>query len=156
MSDASVTAVFILARSGRKVDYKFYSQLEQILGQEAVSLDEYDERDEQEEQDSGTEHALCIRLKISYESDILHVCLPVTGADGLNTTWTEQETVALIEVWAADDVQHGLKICVRNSHIFAEISEKMAAIGYLRTAEQCHSRIKRLKKTYRRYCNSRR
>lgn len=156
LSDASVTAVFIPARSGRKVDYKFYSQLEQILGQEAVSLDEYDERDEQEEQDSGTEHVLCIRLKISYKSDILHVCLPVTGADGLNTTWTEQETVALIEVWAADDVQHGLKICVRNSHIFAEISEKMAAIGYLRTAEQCHSRIKRLKKTYRRYCNSRR
>ncbi|XP_005451753.1 uncharacterized protein zgc:113263 isoform X1 [Oreochromis niloticus] len=117
-------------KSGRKVDYKFYNQLEQILGQEAVSLDEYDERDEQEEPDSG--------------------------ADGLNTTWTEQETVALIEVWAADDVQHGLKICVRNSHIFAEISEKMAAIGYLRTAEQCHSRIKRLKKTYRRYCNSRR
>ncbi|XP_030576045.1 uncharacterized protein LOC115773444 isoform X2 [Archocentrus centrarchus] len=117
-------------KSGRKVDYKFYNQLEQILGQEAVSLDQYDEKDEQEERDSG--------------------------ADGLNTTWTEQETVALIEVWAADDVQHGLKTCVRNSHIFAEISEKMATIGYLRTAEQCHSRIKRLKKTYRRYCNSRR
>lgn len=156
MSDASITAVFILARSGRKVDYKFYNQLEQILGQEAVSLDEYDERDEQEEPDSGTELALRIRLKISHKSDILHACLPAAGADGLNTTWTEQETVALIEVWAADDVQHGLKICVRNSHIFAEISEKMAAIGYLRTAEQCHSRIKRLKKTYRRYCNSRR
>lgn len=74
----------------------------------------------------------------------------------MNTAWTELETVALVEVWAADDVQHSLKTCIRNSHIFAEISEKMASIGYLRTAEQCHNRIKRLKKTYRRYCNNRR
>ncbi|XP_040886126.1 uncharacterized protein zgc:113263 isoform X2 [Toxotes jaculatrix] len=118
-------------KCGRRVDYKFYDQLEQILGQEAVSIDEYDERDEQADQDA-------------------------VGIDGVNTVWTEQETVALIEVWASDDVQHSLKTCVRNGHIFADISEKMAAMGYLRTAEQCHSRIKRLKKTYRRYCNSQR
>ncbi|XP_039998707.1 uncharacterized protein zgc:113263 isoform X1 [Xiphias gladius] len=118
-------------KCGRRVDYRFYNQLEQILGQEAVSIDEYDERDEQADQD------------------------PV-GVDGMNAVWTEQETVALVEVWAADDVQHSLKTCVRNGHIFADISDKMATIGYLRTAEQCHSRIKRLKKTYRRYCNSRR
>lgn len=74
----------------------------------------------------------------------------------MNAAWTEQETVALVEVWAEDDVQHSLKTCVRNGHIFADIAEKMGGIGYLRTAEQCHSRIKRLKKTYRRYCNSRR
>ncbi|XP_076578481.1 uncharacterized protein LOC143314985 isoform X3 [Chaetodon auriga] len=117
-------------KCGRRVDYRFYKQLEQILGQEAVSIDEYDERDEPADPDPGT--------------------------DGVNTAWTEQETVALVEVWAADDVQHSLKTCVRNGHIFADISLKMAAVGYLRTAEQCHCRIKRLKKTYRRYCNSRR
>nr|XP_033470495.1 uncharacterized protein zgc:113263 isoform X3 [Epinephelus lanceolatus] len=116
-------------KCGRRVDYRFYNQLEQILGQEAVSIDEYDERDEQPDQDPG--------------------------ADGVNTSWTEQETAALVEIWAADDVQHSLKTCVRNGHIFADMSEKMAAMGYMRTAEQCHSRIKRLKKTYRRYCNSR-
>ncbi|XP_029969530.1 uncharacterized protein LOC115404372 [Salarias fasciatus] len=118
-------------KSGKKVDYKFYSELEQILGQEASSLDEYDERDELAEQEQA-------------------------AADGLNNPWTEHETAALIEVWAADDVQHSLRTCVRNGHIFAEIAEKMAALGYLRTAEQCHTRIKRLKKTYRRYCNSQR
>lgn len=64
--------------------------------------------------------------------------------------------MALVEVWAADDVQHSLKTCVRNGHIFAEIAEKMAALGYLRTAEQCQTRIRRLKKTYRRHCNNRR
>ncbi|XP_069556074.1 uncharacterized protein [Brachyistius frenatus] len=115
-------------KCGRKVDYKFYNELEQILGQEAISLDEYDDRDDQADQDQG--------------------------ADGLNTAWTEQETLALIEVWAADDVQHSLKTCVRNGHIFAEISEKLAIFGYLKTPEQCHTRIKRLKKTYRRCRNS--
>ncbi|KAM9846054.1 uncharacterized protein ACBR49_011020 [Aulostomus maculatus] len=116
-------------KSGRNIDYRFYHQLEEILGQEAVSIDEYDERDEQPED---------------------------PGGDGMNTAWTELETVALVEVWAADDVQHSLKTCVRNGHIFAEIAEKMASMGYMRNAEQCHSRIKRLKKTYRRFCNSRR
>lgn len=81
---------------------------------------------------------------------------PGTGADGGNAAWTAKETIALVEVWAADDVQHSLKTCVHNSHIFVEIAEKMAGMGYLRTAEQCHSRIKRLKKTYRRCCNTRR
>ncbi|KAM9328767.1 uncharacterized protein KZ484_020133 isoform 2-T2 [Pholidichthys leucotaenia] len=118
-------------KCGRKVDYRFYKQLEQVLGQEAVSIDEYDERDEQADLDPG-------------------------GADGVSSSWTEQETCALIEVWAADDVQHSLKTSIHNGHIFAEIAEKMATIGYLKSAEQCQTRMKSLKKTYRRYCNIRR
>ncbi|KAM3588282.1 uncharacterized protein V6R79_025364 [Siganus canaliculatus] len=117
-------------KQGKRVDYKFYEPLEQILGAEAVSMDEYDDRDEQADFDPG--------------------------ADGLNTAWTERETIALVEVWSADDVQQNLKTYVRNSHIFAEISEKLASIGHLRTAEQCHARINRLKKNYRRFCNGRR
>ncbi|KAF7662044.1 hypothetical protein LDENG_00247240 [Lucifuga dentata] len=120
-------------KCGRRVDYKFYNQLEEILGQVAVSIDEYDDRDEQVDQDSEI------------------------GLDGMRlTAWTEEETVALIEVWASDDVQHSLKTCTRNGHIFSDISERMAAMGHLRSGEQCHSRIKKLKKTYRRFCNSRR
>ncbi|XP_061663913.1 uncharacterized protein zgc:113263 [Syngnathoides biaculeatus] len=76
--------------------------------------------------------------------------------DPLNAPWSEQETEALVEVWAADDVQHSLKTCVRNGHVFADIAERLAAVGYVRTADQCQARIKRLKKTYRRHCNSRR
>lgn len=41
------------SRCGKRVDYRFYNHLEQILGQEAVSIDEYDERDEQADQDPG-------------------------------------------------------------------------------------------------------
>ncbi|XP_041636198.1 uncharacterized protein zgc:113263 isoform X2 [Cheilinus undulatus] len=119
-------------KCGKKVDYRFYNQMEQILGQEAVSMDEYDERDEQPDLD------------------------PESSADGVNTAWTEQETCALVEVWAADDVQYSLKACVRNGHIFADIADRLTSMGYPRNAEQCQSRIKRLKKAYRRFCNSRR
>lgn len=46
--------LFTPSRCGRRVDYRFYHQLEQILGHEAVSIDEYDEREEQADQDPGT------------------------------------------------------------------------------------------------------
>ena len=36
------------------VEYRFYKQLERILGQEAISLDEYDEQDEEADHSSGT------------------------------------------------------------------------------------------------------
>ncbi|MEQ2161471.1 hypothetical protein GOODEAATRI_009943, partial [Goodea atripinnis] len=112
-------------QSGRKIDYKFYHQLEQILGQEAMTIDEYDDRDEQADMDPGV------------------------ADEQMKTSWSEEETVALVEVWAADDVQHSLKTYMRNGHVYADISEKLASLGYLRTAEQCQLRIKRLKKTYR-------
>ncbi|XP_077356983.1 uncharacterized protein LOC144004011 isoform X2 [Festucalex cinctus] len=116
-------------KCGRRVDDKLYNQLEQVLGTEVVALDDGDERDD--EQDAGT-------------------------LDPLNVPWSERETEALVEVWAADDVQHGLKTCIRNGHIFVDIAQRLAGVGYARSAEQCQARIKRLKKTYRRYCNSRR
>lgn len=51
--NGSYVSLFTPSRCGRRVDYRFYNQLEQILGQEAVSIDEYDERDEQADQDPG-------------------------------------------------------------------------------------------------------
>ncbi|KAL2102750.1 hypothetical protein ACEWY4_001918 [Coilia grayii] len=109
-----------------KVGYKFYDQLEQVLGYEALSIDVFDEKDDQE-----------------------------TGTDSMKfTPWSEPETLALIDIWGNKDVQRSLRGCIRNSHIFAEISDKMAAMGYPRTAEQCHKRVTKLRKTYRRCRNS--
>ncbi|XP_053719312.1 uncharacterized protein zgc:113263 isoform X3 [Synchiropus splendidus] len=113
--------------SGKVVDYRFYDLLEKILGP----------RVENEEGDDALEQ--------------IPVC-----ADPANLPWTEVETMTLVQVWAADDVQLSLKMSVRNGHVYADIADKMAALGYTRTAEQCQNRIKRLKKTYRRHCNSRR
>lgn len=52
-------SICFFSRFGRKIDYKFYQQLEQILGQEAVSLDEYDEQDEQPDKDAGIRTFSC-------------------------------------------------------------------------------------------------
>lgn len=116
-------------------------------------MDEYDKGDEQTDPDPGTLAAALLggwrRLSVTAVSGSV-------AADGASPAWTEAETVALVEVWAADDVQHSLKTCVHNSHIFAEIAEKMSGSGFPKTAEQCQSRMKRLKKTYRRCCHSRR
>lgn len=117
-------------------------------------MDEYDKRDEQADQDPGT--GACVRRRRCQSLFPLSAASAPVVADGANSSWTEPETVALVEVWAADGVQHSLKTCVHNSHIFAEIAEKMTSVGFPKTAEQCQSRVKRLKKTYRRYCNSRR
>ncbi|MEQ2193796.1 hypothetical protein XENOCAPTIV_014238, partial [Xenoophorus captivus] len=135
--------------------------LEQILGQEAMTIDEYDDRDEQADMDPGTV-SKCSHIPIQNKHNVPCLwiscpCPPAGVADEqMKTSWSEEETVALVEVWAADDVQHSLKTYMRNGHVYADISEKLASLGYLRTAEQCQLRIKRLKKTYRRYCNSRR
>lgn len=118
-------------------------------------LDEYDEKDEQADQDAGAASALDAHTALKSDNPSVSFSHQ-TALDGPNAAWTDQETVALVEVWAADDVQHNLRTCVHNSHIFVEIAEKMASMGYLRPAEQFHARIKRLKKTYRRYCNNRR
>ncbi|XP_028810068.1 uncharacterized protein LOC114764537 isoform X2 [Denticeps clupeoides] len=109
-----------------KVGYKFYEQLEQVLGYEALSIDVFDEKEEQETVVDNTKFA----------------------------PWSEPETLALIEIWSQKEIQESLKGCIRNGHIYAEISEQMAAMGFAKTAEQCHKRVTKLRKTYRRCYNS--
>lgn len=46
-------------------------------------------------------------------------------------------------------VQQGSRRYPHNGQIFGEVSEKLNANGYSRTPEQCHTRIKRLKSSYR-------
>ncbi|CDQ96335.1 unnamed protein product [Oncorhynchus mykiss] len=55
----------------------------------------------------------------------------------------------LLELWGGNTVQQNLKCCPHNSHIYSEISGKLNFRGYYRTADQCHTRIKRLKAGYR-------
>ncbi|XP_052367733.1 zinc finger and SCAN domain-containing protein 29-like isoform X2 [Oncorhynchus keta] len=71
------------------------------------------------------------------------------------TPWSESETLALIELCGNEEVQKSLRGCVGKGHIFADIAEKLATIWQFKTAEQCHLRVKRLRKTYRRCLHSR-
>uniref|UniRef100_A0A674B201 Zgc:113263 n=1 Tax=Salmo trutta TaxID=8032 RepID=A0A674B201_SALTR len=115
-----------MKKCGRKgAEYKFYNQLERILGHEAVSIDEYDERNNQTvDQDT-----------VSY----------AVTESSRKMPWSDRETQALLEVWGEDHVQLSLRGCLKNRHVFEYISRRMTAQAFLRTAEQCHTRIKRLK-----------
>lgn len=64
--------------------------------------------------------------------------------------WSDEETLNLLDIWGKDSVQRALKGCLKNRHIFTQIAQKMAERGYMRTVEQCQTRIKRLKKCFRR------
>ncbi|XP_033845839.1 uncharacterized protein zgc:113263 [Periophthalmus magnuspinnatus] len=110
-------------KAGKVVEYRFYDQLEPIL---EPLMEDPDEKDEETEN------------------------RPV--ADSVSSVWEEPETIAFLQIWAADDIQQNLKSSFRNGRIYAEISEKMSTLGYHKSAEQCHDHITKLKKNYRRYC----
>lgn len=63
--------------------------------------------------------------------------------------WSDEETLHLLDIWGKDSVQRALKGCLKNRHIFTQIAQKMSERGYVRSVEQCQTRIKRLKKYYR-------
>lgn len=63
--------------------------------------------------------------------------------------WSDEETLHLLNIWGKDSVQRALKGCLKNRHIFTQIAQKMAERGYMRSVEQCQTRIKRLKKYFR-------
>jgi len=59
--------------------------------------------------------------------------------------WSDRETRILLEIWGEDTVQLTLKGSLKNRHVFEYISDKMSDRGFIRTSEQCYTRIKRLK-----------
>ncbi|XP_051543858.1 uncharacterized protein LOC127434867 isoform X2 [Myxocyprinus asiaticus] len=110
----------------KEVGFKFYDKLEQVLGDEDFSTDDFEEKDDQ---DAESQWAGVVAVTES----------------GRKMPWSHQETQALLEIWGEGRVQHSLKSSLKNRHIYRYISKKMAALGFNRTGEQCHSRVKRLK-----------
>lgn len=77
------------------------------------------------------------------------------AADSSKLPWSDRETEALLDIWGNEEIQKNLKGCTKNKHIFIQISEVMASQGYLRTPEQCQTRIKRLKANFRHFLEGR-
>lgn len=71
--------------------------------------------------------------------------LLVQADPGRKMPWSEQETRTLLHVWGEDTVQLTLRGSLKNRHVFEYISEKMNDNGFMRTTDQCYTRIKRLK-----------
>ncbi|XP_054650492.1 uncharacterized protein LOC129191298 [Dunckerocampus dactyliophorus] len=63
-------------------------------------------------------------------------------------TWSCEETQALIAVWSDDYIAQLLATTHKNIHVFNLFSEKMAAWGFNRTAQQCRIKVKKLRQHY--------
>lgn len=75
--------------------------------------------------------------------------------DSAKLAWSDGETEALLDIWGSEEIQNNLKGCTKNKHIFIQISQVMASQGYLRTPEQCQTRIKRLRANFRHFLEGR-
>jgi hypothetical protein len=65
------------------------------------------------------------------------------------SSWSIQETRALLNLWGDGRVQAELGIAVRNKAIFERIQRDFSRLGYDRTWQQCRVKIKNLTATYR-------
>lgn len=76
-------------------------------------------------------------------------------ADCSKLAWSDGETEALLDIWGSEEIQENLKGCTKNKHIFIQISDVMTSQGYMRTPEQCQTRIKRLRANFRDFLQGR-
>uniref|UniRef100_A0A8C2A6N9 Zgc:113263 n=1 Tax=Cyprinus carpio TaxID=7962 RepID=A0A8C2A6N9_CYPCA len=118
------------------VEFKFYKQMERIMANEEPCSSQIKEEDSTD-----------IEYQV-YKYQNIETAMNCMD-DRKKVAWSDAETVILLQLWGNEQVQQNLQRCPHNGHIYSEISEKLNAHGYLRSAEQCHTRIKRLKISYR-------
>ena len=66
-----------------------------------------------------------------------------------DSTWSDAEVSALIDVWGEADIQEQLDGATRNQTIFVNIAKKLKESGYDRDWQQCRAKIKNLKAEYK-------
>ena len=73
------------------------------------------------------------------------------------TSWADEETFKLIELWSEDLIQGMLEGSRRNRDVYMNIAKNMNEAGYEKTVQQCAGKIKKLRFEYHRiqYSNSR-
>ncbi|XP_077180814.1 uncharacterized protein LOC143831595 [Paroedura picta] len=65
------------------------------------------------------------------------------------TTWTYPEVIDLLVIWREREIQQELQRSHRNIETFQVVASKMARRGHKRSALECRSKIKTLKRDYR-------
>jgi len=63
--------------------------------------------------------------------------------------WTKEETLKLIELWSAEDIQTQLEGCKRNKQVFEKLAAQLRDEGYDRTFQQCREKTKKLRQDYK-------
>jgi len=82
------------------------------------------------------------------------VCPPLDGENATSTespatgSWSDEETLALIEIWGEEDVQSALRGFYHNGDIYADISQRLCELGFPKTSEQCSWKVKSLRNIF--------
>lgn len=64
-------------------------------------------------------------------------------------SWSDEETLALMDIWGEAEVQRALRGFVHNGHVYADISERMHDLGYTKTPDQCRWKVRSLRNNFR-------
>lgn len=66
-------------------------------------------------------------------------------------TWSDEEVLALISIWSQEEILKMLEKCHKNADIYGKMSAKMEALGFHRDYNQCRTKVKHLKSTYKKH-----
>ncbi|KAL1776929.1 zinc finger protein and SCAN domain-containing protein 20 isoform X1 [Sigmodon hispidus] len=69
--------------------------------------------------------------------------------------WSFEETKAFLAILSESPFSEKLRTCHQNSQVYRAIAERLCALGFLRTLEQCRYRFKNLLRSYRKAKSSR-
>ena len=64
-------------------------------------------------------------------------------------TWSDEETLKLVELWGNEEIQVLLEGCTRNQHVYDRIAQGMVEAAYAKNGVQCRDKIKKLKVEYK-------
>lgn len=102
------------------------------------------------------------QLEVSFKANLFYFEAAGSAAagnqwlsDSTKLAWGDRETQTLLDIWGSEEIQENLKSNAKNKHIYKQISQAMTSQGYLRTPEQCQSRIKRLRANFKHFLEGR-
>ena len=67
------------------------------------------------------------------------------------TTWSDEESLKLIELWGDEETQALLEGFSLNKHVYEKIAARMVEAGFERNMVQCRDKIKMLKGEYKKF-----
>ncbi|XP_003229048.3 uncharacterized protein LOC100566453 [Anolis carolinensis] len=68
---------------------------------------------------------------------------------GKGITWKVHETRDLLDIWGQQKFQDALQVMHRNIEVFEEIASEMMARGHDRNAEECRTKAKKMRLTFK-------
>ena len=67
----------------------------------------------------------------------------------MSATWTDAETLKLIEQWGKQGIQEQLEGSKRNKHVYEKLSSALTKEGVIKSGEQCRTKVKKLRQDYK-------